>query len=74
MISQYAPFYGRNVFLLDIYFESFTVEQHIESLEYDTWSFFSSAGGNLSLMLGFSVLSVIFAFLDSFKRFNNTCQ
>ena len=63
--------YKDNLFVLTFFFESLIVEQRIESLEYDIWSFLSAAGGNLSLMLGFSVLSLIFAFLDSFKILKN---
>ncbi len=37
---------------------SYNVEEQFESLVYDLGSFFVSAGGNIGLVLGFSILSI----------------
>ena len=55
-------------FTLLLFYESLYTEQYVESLDYDVGSFLASAGGNLSLMLGFSCLSVVFALIDYFQR------
>jgi hypothetical protein len=44
---------------LDLLFSSLNVEEKVESLVYDIASFMATAGGNLSLLLGFSCLSVL---------------
>ena len=43
---------------------SATVEEQIESLEYDLVDLLASAGGNLGLLLGFSCLSVLFSAIN----------
>ena len=54
-------------FNLFVYYSSFTVEEKIESLEYDLANLLVSAGGNLGLFLGFSCLSVLFFVIDFFQ-------
>ncbi len=44
---------------LDLLFSSLNVEEKVETLVYDIASFMATAGGNLSLLLGFSCLSVL---------------
>ena len=51
-------------FKLYTYYESFLVEELIETYVYDVVGFLSSAGGNLGLLLGMSCLSASFAFID----------
>ena len=53
--------YSMGRFSMHSSFPTFTVEEKIESLEYDLASLLVSAGGNLGLFLGFSCLSVMFA-------------
>ena len=47
----------------------FTVEEKIESSEYDLANLLVSAGGNLGLFLGFSCLSVLFFVIDFLPSF-----
>ena len=59
-------------FHLKIDSSSLDVEEKVETLVYDIGSFLAAAGGNLSLMLGFSCLSVllnIIILLESKIRF-----
>ena len=51
-----------NIYDLYFYYSTFQVEQHVETLIYDVGGFLAAAGGNLGLCLGFSCLSVMFAF------------
>ena len=46
------------------FWSPFPEEERIESAEYDLASLLVSAGGNLSLFLGFSCLSVLFGIID----------
>ena len=45
--------------VLGMAYESFIVEERIESLVYDLGTFLSAVGGNLGLFLGFSCLTVL---------------
>jgi hypothetical protein len=45
-------------------YETFNVEEHVESLVYDASNFLVSVGGNLRLFLGFSCLSVLFYLIN----------
>ena len=47
-----------------VYFPTFSVEEKIESLEYDLANLLVSAGGNLGLFMGLSCLSVLFYAID----------
>jgi hypothetical protein len=60
-------------------YNTFNVEEHVESLAYDASSLLVSVGGNLGLFLGFSCLSVLFALINicqnyGFRWKNNTQQ
>jgi hypothetical protein len=56
-------------FTLMFYFSTHDIQQEIENLDYDFGNFLVSAGGNLGLFLGFSCLSVLFAFIKFVKKF-----
>ena len=58
---------ARRSFVLFYYFNSLLLEERIETLVFDLGDFFSSAGGNLGLFLGFSCLSVLFSFISGIK-------
>jgi hypothetical protein len=60
-------------FHLDFYYDSLTIEEHFETLVYDTGSMLVAAGGNLGLFLGFSCLSVLLAVLSFLKQFFKKC-
>jgi hypothetical protein len=53
---------GNTYFYIFFYYNTFIIEQHIETLIYDVGGFLSAAGGNLGLCLGFSCLSVLLTF------------
>ncbi len=55
-------------YFITLYYSTFNVEEHIESLIYDASSFVVSVGGNLGLFFGFSCLSVLFACINYFKN------
>jgi hypothetical protein len=55
---------SKNYYTLMVNNPSATVEEQIESLEYDLVDLLASAGGNLGLLLGFSCLSVLFSFIN----------
>jgi hypothetical protein len=55
-------------YALVIYYETFDVEEHVESLVYDAGNLLISIGGNLGLFLGFSCLSVLFALINLFTK------
>ena len=50
-------------------YSTLNVEEQIESLEYDVGTFWTAAGGNLGLFLGFSVLSVFFSIFDYVQQY-----
>ena len=54
-------------FVLYYFFDSLLLEERIETVVFDLDDFFSSAGGNLGLFLGFSCLSVLFSFISGIK-------
>ena len=65
-----SPEYGNlpeGHFTIHSSFLTFSVEEKIESLEYDLPNLLVSAGGNLGLFLGFSCLSVMFAIIEWLK-------
>ena len=67
------PFYGpddQSYHIFAHFFETFDVEEKIESLEYDFGNFLVAAGGNLGLFLGFSCLSVLLAIVKNAKKLN----
>jgi hypothetical protein len=49
-------------------YDTFNIEEHIESLVYDASSFLVSVGGNLGLFLGVSCLSVLLALINFFSN------
>ena len=53
---------------ISIFYSSVLVETRVETYLYDLGNFLTSAGGNLGLLLGFSCLSLLFAFLHCLKR------
>ena len=53
---------------IDRYF-TLNVEEQIESLEYDAGTYWTAAGGNLGLFLGFSSLSVLFAIFEYVQQY-----
>ena len=55
---------SEELFTLNIFYSPFTVEEKIESLEYDFANVLVSAGGNLGLFLGFSCLTVMFKAIE----------
>jgi hypothetical protein len=48
-------------------YSSLSVEEHFETLVFDSGSLLAAAGGNLGLFLGFSCLSLIFSSLYYFS-------
>jgi len=54
--------------MLVLYNDKPIVEKHVEALIYDTGNFLAQAGGNLGLFLGFSCLSLLFAFINFLKK------
>lgn len=59
------------MFLLQ--YEKFVIEEHVETLIYDTGNFLAQAGGNLGLFLGFSCLSLLLAITNFLvKRLRQT--
>ena len=54
--------------LFTLRFDKGFVEEHIETLIYDTGTFLTQAGGNLGLFLGFSCLSLLLAVLNFAKK------
>jgi hypothetical protein len=59
-------------FLIPVY-STATVEEKIESLDFDIGSALASAGGNLGLFLGFSCLSVILYAIDKIMQLCSRC-
>ena len=70
--SAHGPVFMDNYYALLLYYETFDVEEQVESLVYDAGSLLVSVGGNLGLFLGLSCLSVIFAIINLLK--NNWLQ
>jgi hypothetical protein len=58
-------------YFISLKYETFNVEEHVESLIYDAGSFLVSVGGNLGLFLGFSCLSVFFAIINVCKHYES---
>jgi len=50
--------------IVSIYYHTLSVEEHSETVVYDSINFLSAAGGNLGLLLGFSCLSTLLYFYD----------
>jgi len=62
---------------LVMYYSSFTIEEHVETLVYDAENFLAAIGGNLGLFLGFSCLSLFLGMIRlcgklRFKQLQNT--
>ena len=53
----------KNNFYLSFSYETFAVEEHVETLIYDTGNFLAQIGGNLGLFLGFSCFSTLVAII-----------
>lgn len=51
-------------------FETFAVEEHVETLIYDSGNFLAQIGGNLGLFLGFSCFSAIIAAIQCLEKLN----
>jgi hypothetical protein len=66
---MFVPDYADIHYFINLYYETFNVEEHVEALIYDASSFFRSVGGNLGLFLGFSFLSVLFAMINVCKEY-----
>ena len=66
--NEHSPEFMRNYYVLMLYYETFDVEEHVESLAYNAGSFLVSVGGNLGLFLGFSCLSILFALINILKE------
>ena len=73
-------FHKNNVFMPDntannskdhlymyVHFQTSSVEEKVENLEYDLANLLVSAGGNLGLFMGLSCLSVLFYAIDSLQ-------
>ncbi len=54
---------------LYLMYDKFIIEEHVETLVYDTASFLAQAGGNLGLFLGFSCLSVLLGCIQYIRKF-----
>jgi hypothetical protein len=50
--------------LLDLSYETYSVEEQFEKFVFDIGSLLVAAGGNLGLFLGFSCLSIVFSVLE----------
>ena len=57
----------RQHYSLSFSYDSFKVEEKVETLVYDLGSFLTSIGGNLGLFLGFSCFSILVSFIDMLK-------
>ena len=55
------------IFGLHLFYTTLNVEEFVETLLYDTGTFFAAAGGNLGLMLGVSLLSFLSIIMDVLK-------
>ena len=56
-------------FHLDFFFKKIDIEEKTETLVYDFVSFLSAGGGNLGLFVGFSCLSVLYAFYNCIEKY-----
>ena len=66
--KSHGPEFLDNFYFFILSFDTFNIEEHIESLVYDASSFLVSVGGNLGLFLGFSCLSVLFGLIGICKN------
>ena len=57
-----------SVTLLNVFYETLSTEEKVETLMYDVSSFLAAAGGNLGLFLGFSCLSMTVSFIQFCKN------
>ena len=48
-------------------YNDFIIEREMETLIYDTGTFFTQVGGNLGLFLGFSCFSLLIGTIDLMK-------
>ena len=53
--------------LLTMIYNDFIIEREMETLIYDTGTFFTQVGGNLGLFLGFSCFSLLIGTIDLMK-------
>ena len=55
-------------YYLTFSYNSFTIEEKVETLVYDIGSFLTSIGGNLGLFLGFSCFSLLVSLIEMLKE------
>ena len=53
--------------IINLSYETLSIEEEEESIVYDVGNFLAAAGGNLGLFLGFSCFSVIISFFKIVK-------
>ena len=56
------------------FYETFVVEERMETLVYDLSAFLVSVGGNLGLCLGYSCLTIGLAFVEAFGWIYGRCN
>jgi hypothetical protein len=66
-IETENPDFLRENYALSLLYDSFNVEERVESLIYDWGSFLTSIGGDLGLFLGFSCLSILLSLVKCIK-------
>lgn len=62
---------GKGGVLFSLGYDKLSIEEHVETLVYDTGNFLAQAGGNLGLFVGFSCLSLLLAIINLVK---NVCK
>ena len=60
--------FSNDVIILKLAYDSFIIEERVESLFYDSASFLVAVGGNLGLFLGFSCFSVLLGLIKLLKN------
>ncbi len=59
--------YGDGYFGVSFYYDSLDIEERIETLAFGGGSLLAEIGGNIGLLLGFSLLSLLFSVLKILK-------
>ena len=67
------PLVSKGVMFL-LQYDKFVIEEHVETLIYDTGNFLAQAGGNLGLFLGFSCLSMLLSIVNLGKKMLLNCN
>jgi len=63
--------YPRGTFSINYYYETLDVEETMENLVMDLGGLLAEAGGNIGLLLGFSLISLVFSFIECCEYLNS---